>query len=104
MQVQWWEYHEVVLTLKPYLMEKNLNFLHSQVVGMESFGHKCLCLGVSTHTQATGWNVHYVLFSIFFLFLPFFFAQRTNHEILCPVEVRRQGPTLHVLMYYLWGT
>ena len=98
-------YHKVVRRLKAYLLEKNLTFLHSRAVGIGNFAHKCLCLGVSTRTQATGWNVHYVLFSIFFLFLTFFlFAQRINHEILCPAELRRQGPTLHVLMYYLWGT
>ena len=28
LQVQWLGYHEVVRTLKPYRMQKNLNFLH----------------------------------------------------------------------------
>ena len=102
-------YHKVVRRLKAYLAEKNLNFLHSRAVGIGNFGHKCLCPGVSARTKATGWNAHYVPFSIFFLFFAgiffkFFFAQRINHEILCQAEVRRQGPTLHILIYYLWGT
>ena len=33
MQVQWWEYHEVVGTLKPYLMQNNLFELIALTVG-----------------------------------------------------------------------
>ena len=55
MQIQWWGYDEVVGTLKPYLMQKNLFELFT----LTDDGHgKTL----SASARATWWNMHYLIF------------------------------------------
>ena len=66
MLVQWWGYHEVVMTLKPYHIQKNL-FQHSICthgqLGCKNFGHEHLWPGMNTHAiscaWATWWNFYY---------------------------------------------
>ena len=63
-QVQWWGYHELVRTLKPYLMQKNLFELFA-LTGDQVGDEKASFM--SAHNigcaQATWWNFHYVTFS-----------------------------------------
>ena len=63
MKFEWRGYHEVVGTLKPYLVQKNLNFLDLQAVGMKIFHYLLLFRFVSrrelveqSDLDPSGWN------------------------------------------------
>ena len=70
MWVQWWGYHEVVGTLKPYLMQKNL-FGFFSLTGSRDVKTLSMCSCAIIHAivhaqkqQATWWNFHYLIFDI----------------------------------------
>ena len=91
MQVQWFGYHEVVTTLKPYLMEKNF-FEMFVLTGAGGCKRSC--------PRAIWWNFHYLIFISTYLFTYKIQFHCKNHPSITAVFLSNvSGLTKQVLLY-----
>ena len=86
-QVQWWRYHEVVGTFKPYLMQNNL----FDVFALTDSKVKKTS-GASAHVRATCWIFHYLMLCSQLLFI-------SDQDIFHKNQIMRSTPILQKSEY-----